>query len=46
MWILEWSVIILLTHPPGLELETSGFDTILSCMYQPVQPKAEADEER
>jgi len=25
---------------PGFELETSGFDTILSCMHRPVQPKS------
>ena len=25
---------------PRLELETSGFDTILSCMHQPIQPKS------
>jgi hypothetical protein len=25
---------------PGFELETSGPDTILSCMHQPVQPKS------
>jgi len=27
-------------HLPRLELETSGFDTILSCMHQPIQPKS------
>jgi len=25
---------------PRLELETSGFDTILNCMHQPIQPKS------
>jgi hypothetical protein len=35
-----WSVaaIILINAPAKFELETSGFDTILSCMHQPVQP--------
>ena len=33
-------------YQPGFKAETSGFDTILSCMHQPIDPKSQANWER